>query len=222
MLIVKNYLIFLHKISENINTKIEVGKIMKKIIFLGILVFIVSVGVGFVYTRMFYDTGDNQQSAQLELNNIEDYGVQNYTKLQTLEASSEDEKLSPNAKFAIKEFYDECGHFNFKYHQLPAEIVNMSRQEIEDYYDEYEVEEFDNNNLVLTKEINGLCNEHFFVTLGNEHIEVMKLNADGSFSPYQETDISREYLPEEDIKQLEEGIYVYGSGKINSVIEDYE
>lgn len=195
---------------------------MKKIVFLGILVFIVSVGVGFMYSRLFFNTAENQKSAQFGLNIIEDYGVQNYTKLQTLEASSEDEKLSPNARFAIKEYYDECGHFNFKYYQLPSEIVNMTRQEIEDHYDEYEVEEFENNNLVLSKEINGLCNEHFFVTLGDRHIEVMKLNSDGSFAPYQETDISREYLPEEDVKQLEEGIYVYGSGKINSVIEDYE
>lgn len=195
---------------------------MKKIIFLGILVFIVSVGVGFLYTRLFYNTENNQQSAQFELNNIEDYGVQNYTKLQTLEASSEDEKLSPNASFAIKEYYDECGHFNFKYYELPTEIVNMTRQEIEDYYDEYEVEDFENDNLVLTREINGLCDEHFFITLVDNHIEVMKLKADGSFIPYQKTDISKEYLPEEDIKQLEEGIYIYGSGKINSVIEDYE
>lgn len=195
---------------------------MKKIIFLGILVFIVSVGVGFVYTRLFYDAGETPQSAQFQLNNIEDYGAQNYTKLQTLEASSEDEKLSPNARFAIKEYYDECGHFNFKYYQLPTEIVNMTRQEIEDYYDEYEVEEFENDSVVLTKEINGLCDEHFYVTLDNGHIEVMKLGADGSFIPYQKTDISREYLPEEDVKQLEEGIYVYGSGKINSVLEDYE
>ena len=72
---------------------------MKKIIFLGILVFIVSVGVGFVYTRLFYDAGETPQSVQFQLNNIEDYGTQNYTQLQTLEASSEDENLSPNARF---------------------------------------------------------------------------------------------------------------------------
>ncbi len=195
---------------------------MKKIIFLGILLFIVSVGVGFLYTRLFYNSENNQQSAQFELNNIEDYGVQNYTKLQTLEASSEDEKLSPNASFAIKEYYDECGHFNFKHYQLPTELVNMTRQEVEDHYDEYEVEEFENDKLVLTREINGLCDEHFFITLVDNHIEVMKLKADGNFIPYQKTDISKEYLPEEDVKQLEEGIYIYGSGKINSVIEDYE
>ena len=101
-------------------------------------------------------------------------------------------------------------------------MVNLSRQEVEDYYEDYEVEEFASNNLVIAKEINGLCEEHFYVKLGNENVEVMKMNSDGSFSPYQVTEISRTYLPAEDIAKLEEGIYVYGSGKIDSILEDYE
>lgn len=157
-----------------------------------------------------------------EQNEIEEYGTQNYAKLQILEASSKEEKVSPNAQFATKEYYDECGHFNFEYKKLPEELVNLSRQEVEDYYDDYEIEEFASDNLVIAKEINGLCEEHFYVKLGAQNIEILRLNSDGSFSPYQETDISRTYLPEEDIAKLEEGIYVYGSGKINSVLEDYE
>lgn len=195
---------------------------MKKIIFLGILVFIVSVCVGFLYTNLFYNVESKEDQA-FETNNIEDFASVNYTRLQTLEASSEDEdKISPNTNFAVKQYYDECGHFTFKYEPLPKELVNLSRQEVEDYYDDYEVEEFDNKNVVITKEINGLCDEHFFITLGNEHIEVKKLNTDGSFSPYLETEISKEYLPAEDIEKLQEGIYIFGSGLINSVLEDYE
>lgn len=194
---------------------------MKKIIFLGILVFIVSVGVGYVYSSMIYKS-NNVEARQFEVNEIEDYAVQNYTKLQTLEASSVEEKVSPNAEFAIKQYYDECNHFDFKYSSLPKELVNLSKQEVDDLYDDYEVEEFSSDSVVLAKEINGFCNEHFFVKLGDEHIEIMQINTDGSFVPYMETEISREYLPEEDINQLEEGIYVFGSGKINSVIEDYE
>ena len=197
---------------------------MKKIIFLGILVFIVSIGVGYVYSSLFFKNPDvNTKAEQFELNQIKDYAVQNYTKLQTLEASSvTEDKVSPNANFAIKQYYDECNHFNFKYSKLPKEIVNLSRQEVEDYFEDYEVEDFDSNNVVLAKEINGFCSEHFYIMLGDEHIEIMQVDTNGSFIPYQETEISKEYLPEEDIEKLEEGIYVYGRGNINSVLEDYE
>lgn len=194
---------------------------MKKIIFLGILVFIVSVGVGFVYSSMF-PLANNEQSQQFEANEIEDYGIQTYENLQTLEASIQEEKVSPNAEFAIKQYYDECNHFDFKYTKLPKELVNLTRQEVENYYDDYEVEEFSSDSLVISKEINGFCNEHFYIHLGENNIEVMQLDTDGSFIPYQETDITREYLPSEDIEKLEEGIYVFGSGNINSVLEDYE
>ena len=39
---------------------------------------------------------------------------------------------------------------------------------------------------------------------------------------YKTTDISREYLPAEDISKLEQGMYVFGEGKLNSIIEDFE
>ncbi len=197
---------------------------MKKIIFLGILVFIVSLGVGYLYSIMFLVDDNTSQSIEFELNEVEDYAIQNYTKLQTLEASSEEEeKVSPNASFAVKTYYDECGHFKFEYEKLPEKLVNLNRQEVDDLYDDCEVEEFSSNNIVMAKEINGLCNDHFYITIGdNGHIEVMRLNADGSFAKYQETEISKDYLPEEDIEKLEEGIYVFGSGNINSILEDYE
>lgn len=44
----------------------------------------------------------------------------------------------------------------------------------------------------------------------------------GELNEYQKTDISRSYLPEEDIESLEKGISVYGEGKLSSVLEDYE
>lgn len=157
-----------------------------------------------------------------EKNELGENVIGDYEQLKILEASSEEEKVTPNTQFAVKEYYDECGHFNFEYEKLPEELVNLSRQEVEDYYDDYEVEEFSSSNLVIAKEINGICNEHFYIKLGSENVEIMKLNSDGSFSAYQVTDISRKYLPTDDISKLEEGIYVYGSGKIDSVLEDYE
>jgi hypothetical protein len=211
----------LNKKAKKINTRNKVGKFMKKIIFLGILVFIVSIGVGYFYSSTFMNE-NNSGVSQFEKNELEDYAMVNSTGVQTLEASSEEEKISPNATFAVKEYFDECGHFNFSYESLPKDLVNLSRQEVEDYYDDYEVEEFSSNDVVIAKEINGLCSEHFYVKLGDENVEVLRLNTDGSFSKYQDTEISRAYLPEEDISKLEEGIYVYGSGKINSVLEDYE
>lgn len=195
---------------------------MKKLIVLGILIFIISIGVGYVYSSFFMEQR-NAKQVQFDENNIEEYAQPNSIELKTIEAVSEEEKVGPNTEFAIKEYYDECSHFKFEYADLPKELINLTRQEIDDYYnDQYEVEKFENNSLVISKEINGLCDNHFFMKLGNEHIEIYKLNTDGSFALYKETEISREYLPEEDIEDLEEGMYIYGEGKINATLEDFE
>lgn len=193
---------------------------MKKLIFLGILIFIVSVGVGYICSGFLIE--NRVKEAKFEENKVEEVTI-NGIDLKTVEAVSEEEKVEPNTEFAIKEYYDECGHFKFEYTDLPKELINFNWQEIDDYYNgKYEVEKFENNSLVISKEINGLCDNHFFVKLGNNHIEIFKLNTDGSFSLYRETDITREYLPAEDIEKLEEGMYVYGEGKINATLEDFE
>lgn len=105
---------------------------------------------------------------------------------------------------------------------LPIELVNLTRQEVEDYYPDWEVEEFETNKLVLCKEIDGYCNEHFLIRLDDENINIYRLATNGNLIEYKKTDISREYLPQEDIQKLEEGISVFGEGKLSSVLEDFE
>jgi hypothetical protein len=139
-----------------------------------------------------------------------------------VETSQTDEKLSYNAEFALKKYYDECGHFTFQYSELPIELVNLTRQEIEDLYDDWEVETFSSDTLVLSQEINNFCDEHYMIKLGENNIEIYNVGNGGSLSLYKETDISKEYLTNEDINTLEEGIYVYGKGKLNATIEDFE
>ena len=134
----------------------------------------------------------------------------------------EQKKVSPNTSFALKKYYDECSHFEYEEAELPIELVNLTRQEIEEYYVDWEVEEFTDKKLVLCKEINGYCNQHFIIKLDGQTVNIYRLSTDGQFQKYKETDIVKEYLPEEDIEKLTEGITVYGEGKLSSTLEDFE
>lgn len=146
----------------------------------------------------------------------------NITNEITITTSSIEEKLSPNAIFGLKKFYDECGHYEYEEVELPIELVNLTKQQIEDFYDNWEIEEFSENKLVLVKEINGYCNNHFLVKLDDNYINIYKLTTIGNLKLYKSTTISREFLPENDISTLEEGIMIYGMDKIIEVLEDYE
>lgn len=189
---------------------------MKKIVFLGFLIFVVSIGIGFCFGRVIVEN-KSQEFLQSEQNEMSDNQI-------VAEAVSTELKVKPKMEFAIKEYFDECGHFNFEYAELPNELVNMTKQEIEDHYNGlYEVEQFDEKSLVLSREINGMCDNHYVIKLNeNNLVDVYNVNIDTSYSLYKTTDISKDFLTPNDIEKLEEGIMVYGLGKVNSILEDYE
>ena len=162
---------------------------------------------------------NNEKEKISKLENVQN----NYENSQnTVTTAIQEEKVSPNTQFALKKFYDECSHFEYEEAELPIELVNLTRQEIEDYYIDWEVEEFSDKRLVLCREINGYCNEHFLIKLDGEKINIYRLSTQGKFNKYKETDIVKEYLTESDIEKLTEGITVYGEGKLSSVLEDFE
>ena len=215
---------------------------MKRTIFYGILIFIFSMGVGFLFSKMWVNQKmedanlkvvvdeiqylNSSITDQLSLNNSNFSNASNSANfsnsLDTISTSSTEEKVSPNAEFALKKYYNECGHFKFEYAKLPEELVNLTKEEIEDFYDDWEVEEFSANKIVLVKEISSLCDEHFIIKLGEKYVQIFHLEPDGNLVLYKTTDISRDYLPAEDISKLEQGMYIFGEGKLNSIIEDFE
>ena len=164
----------------------------------------------------------NSSKYNEELSRIEIMQNTSANTEKTVSTVSQEKKVLPTTKFALKKFYDECSHFEYEEAELPIELVNLTRQEIEDYYDDWEVEEFSEKKLVLCKEINGYCNEHFLIKLDDNNVNIYRLSTLGEFKKYKETDIVKDYLTKEDIEKLTEGITVYGEGKLSSVLEDFE
>lgn len=140
----------------------------------------------------------------------------------TVTTASSEEKVSPNATFALKKYYDECSHFDYEEVELPNELVNLTEEEVQDFYTGWEIEEFSKDKLVLSKEVNGYCNQHFIIKLDDSMVNVYRVGTMGELNEYKTTDISKDYLPEEDIEKLEVGIPIYGEGKLGAALEDYE
>lgn len=184
---------------------------MKKIIFYGILIFAFSAGIGFFYSSLW----KKDNISKLDNDNFNNIG-------NVAETSSElEEKISYNASFALKKYYT-CGHFKFNYSELPTELVNLNKAEVEKIYPNWNVEEFSSNNIVLSKNIDNICDEHYVLKLDDNNINVYHLESQSDMKLYQETNITKEYLTSEDINNLEKGIYVFGSSNVNLAIEDFE
>lgn len=187
---------------------------MKRIIWYGILIFVFSFWIGYYYSTIWKKGENNFSQSENDFVNLINNNV--------VETSQIEEKIAYNANFALKKYYDECGHFTFRYSELPKELVNLTKSELEELYDEWEVEEFSSNSVVLCQEINSICDEHYLVKLGENNIEIYNIGNGGALNLYKETDIGKEYLTAEDLETVGEGIIIYGKGKLNSIIEDFE
>ena len=114
---------------------------------------------------------------------------------------------------------------NIKYDKLAKEeekVTDKKQKEIEELYPDYKIESFDNDKIVLLKEEEGQCDEHYIVKDENSNIVIYKLLVDGTEEIYQNTGISTEYLPETDKISLRDGIKIFGRENLNSLIEDFE
>ena len=196
---------------------------MKKwgIIIAFIIIFIIAIFVG----NYIYDSSNKEENTIKSENtsnsivNQVDYSVRNDI---TINTDSEEEKVSPNATLILKKHYKECDHTIKEYAEIPEEFVNLTKSEIEKEYPEWEVEKFTPLDIILIKEEEGFCNEHFILKEEQGVIIVYKIDKQGEESLYDTTGISVEYLTESDKLELKNGIKVYGKEELNSMLENYE
>ena len=154
---------------------------------------------------------------------IEDECTEEYIKTRNATTvSATEEKLASNAILILKKYYRKCEHTINEYVELPQELVNMTEEEVQEQYSDWEVIGFEKGKLTLYKEFDDVCQEHFKLRLENGNVVVYIVNNDGTESLYEKTGISSEYLTETDLINMQDGLEIYGKEELNQIIEDFE
>jgi len=154
---------------------------------------------------------------------IEDECTQEYEEAQKVTTvSSTKEKLSSNAILILKKYYKKCEHTINEYVELPQELVNMTKEEVQAQYTDWEVIGFEKGKLTLYKEFDDVCHEHFKLRIEDGKVVIYVVNDDGSETIYEKTNISSEYLTETDLINMQDGLDIYGKEELNQIIEDFE
>ena len=164
-------------------------------------------------------TEDNTYISEI----IEDECTEEYIKTRDLTTvSATEEKLASNAILILKKYYRKCEHTINEYVELPQELVNMTEEEVQAQYLDWEVIGFEKGKLTLYKEFDDVCQEHFKLRLEGGNVVVYIVNNDGKESLYEKTGISSEYLTETDLINMQDGLEIYGKEELNQIIEDFE
>lgn len=143
-------------------------------------------------------------------------------KLELLQTDANTEKTTPNTRMVLKKNYRECGHTINEYAQIPEEMVNKTQEEIELEYPEWKIEKFSSTQIELSKEVEGVCNEHYILRNKEGVVAIYKIDSQGKETLQETTAIATEYLTPDDLEKLESGICVYGEENLNAMIEDFE
>lgn len=136
--------------------------------------------------------------------------------------NSSEERVSPNAKIFLIDYYKSCGHTEETVEIAAEGIVNLSKQQLKEKYAGYDIKNFVKEEIKLYKEIDGLCDKHYLLIEEEGCVDIYKLENNGDKRLLSKTNISSEYLTEADKIQLKQGIYVYGEEELNKTLEDFE
>lgn len=185
-----------------------------------VIIFILAIGIGYlIYNANSHKTNELVNTTNNLITEELNYTVKNDISITTV---SEEEKTTPNTLLILKKEYENCGHTIKEYVEIPADLVNLTKEQIQKEYNNWIVEEFSEDEVILSKEIEGSCNQHYVLREKDGKIAIYNITDLGKEELKEITNISIEYLTEDDLLRLNGGIMAYGQEELNSIIEDFE
>ncbi len=190
----------------------------KKIIIALILIIIASIVTTFAIIIYNLKSVQNIGSANETIENF-----QTTSPYTTVPTSYDEVKLSPNAILTFLKHYDGCGHTLKEKENISAEMANITRNEFSKLYSDWKIKNFSNTDVELYKDFSGNCGEHFVVKSSSDgFVEIYRIKDDGTYELHGTTEIAIKYLSDDDRKELENGVILYGKENLNSYIENFE
>lgn len=131
-------------------------------------------------------------------------------------------KISPYATLTIEKFFKGCGHTTIDTMEIPKELVNMTKEELQEKYEKWEIRKFEEREVYLYREIDANCSSHFVVKEDGGKVAVFSQITSKNLQFMEDTNIDFESLREEDKELIREGVEIYGKEELSSFIEDFE
>ncbi len=138
-----------------------------------------------------------------------------------VETIKSEEKISPYAKLVIKKHFSKCNHITVNIVDVPKELVNLPKSELMKKYTGWKIEKFSTDEIILSREIEANCEDHFVLKEKDGSIAVYSELTEDKMNLVEVLSVNTDLLSEVDKENLKEGIRVYGKQELNSIIEDY-
>lgn len=188
---------------------------------------IITIGIilGFLTGIYLYKINQIKSKEIAHINNNKINNTQNINEensANVVRTNSDEEKVSPNCTITLKMYYSKCNHVIEKKQTIEEAQVNMTEEEIRQKFNDWELQKFTPTEIVLYKEVDEFCDEHYILREKDGYIAVFKVDEKNNETLIEITDISTEYLTQQDLENIKNGISIYSKKELNKVIEDFE
>lgn len=195
---------------------------MKKTIWI-IILLILAIIIGFRVGVYLYNKEENKKQLDSNVQNSLYNNTVNNTNTVEIQTSVAKEKISINTEVVEEIYYIQCDHLIRNTRKDIKSLVNMTKEELAKKYPDWEIKEFSTEKVILYKEEQGFCNEHYLVKDVDGVVTIYNMDNEDKINEIIETtEIETKYLTETDQEDLKEGIKVYTQQKLNKLLEDFE
>lgn len=137
---------------------------MKKlwvIVTIAILLLIIGITAG-IYTYQKNNTQDSniKRNDQLAMKNEQE---NNQITNNIISTSSVEERVSPDCILIEKRYFNGCDHLIRDMNEVPNELINCSKEQLQEEYKDWKVEEFSSSQVSIYQENNGFCDKHYLI-----------------------------------------------------------
>ncbi len=168
---------------------------MRKILLIIVLP-ILLVTIGFFIGNIFLKpVVENKNEVSQNHENIRTENYLNEVKNNEIAVNTTEEKISINTNMKKITFYNNCNHQLEIIINDKDKYINMTKERLQQEFPDWEIKEFNQENVILYKEENDFCNEHFLAKDEDGYITIYTIdNEENILELLDKTDISTKYL----------------------------
>ena len=158
------------------------------------------------------------QDVVVDNKNVSVYNEEQDTKKE--KEDNEEDRINVIAKYV--DIYSECDHEMDISEQYYNSTLDTVRNIAKEKHQEYSLSEESGNILVFERVYKGKCPNHFLVKIEENNLCIYRINLEGEYEIYQQTEIAAEFLREGLTEKLKDGVYVNGLSELFVLLEDIE
>jgi hypothetical protein len=131
-------------------------------------------------------------------------------------------RIHPGIRIVYEYYYQSENRIESSTETPPYFLMNLTREDIERYFFDWEMIEFTANQIVLRKNIPGGYDEYYLLGIKDDYVAVFFQTKTGEVTLQEVTRMPVGSLSYDERQRLREGVKIGGKNELASALEDYD